>query len=166
MRFKPKPFLKPVKFKCLFCLECCRGRHVYLTYKDIERLVKAGYDPQEFLTFSIENGKVKFVLSVREWDLGCIFHDPETGKCKVHPHRPLICRIYPFMVSRRPLGVEGEKPIEFNGVKYWLYYDENCPGINVEDGDGIITPEEILKLGIKFEEELECTNFDTVLSLL
>lgn len=166
MRFRPKPFLKPVKFKCLFCLDCCRGRHVYLTYKDIERLIKAGYDPQGFLTFSIENGKIRFVLSVREWDLGCIFHDPETGKCKVHPHRPLICRIYPFMVSRKPLGVEGEEPVEVNGVKYWLYYDESCPGINAEDGEDVITPEEILELGTKFEEELERTNLDSVMNVL
>ncbi|AFK21609.1 YkgJ family cysteine cluster protein [Pyrococcus sp. ST04] len=166
MRFKPKPFVEPVRFKCLFCLDCCRGRHVYLTLGDIKRLVDAGYDPQDFLTFSIENGKIRFVLSIREWDLGCVFHDPETGMCKVHPYRPLICRIYPFMVSRKPLGIEGEKPIEVNGEKFWLYYDESCPGINAEGAEDVITPEEILELGIKFEEELERTDLDGLLELL
>ncbi|AEC51374.1 hypothetical protein PNA2_0456 [Pyrococcus sp. NA2] len=165
MRFLPKPFTKPVKFKCKFCLECCKGRHVYLTLNDIRRLIDAGYDPQEFVTISIEGGKIRFVLSVREWDLGCVFQDPETGLCRAHPHRPLICRIYPFMVSKKPLGVEGEKEIEFQGKKFWLYYDENCPGINEEDGD-VITPEDILKLGTKFEEELKATDLDGFIELL
>ncbi|CAB49353.1 YkgJ family cysteine cluster protein [Pyrococcus abyssi] len=165
MRFKPKPFTKPVKFKCKFCLDCCKGRHVYLTLKDIKRLIDAGKDPQEFLTISIEGNKIRFVLSVREWDLGCVFQDPETGLCTVHPHRPLICRIYPFMVSKKPLGVEGEKPIETKDGRFWLYYDENCPGINNKEGEEI-TPEQILKLGIEFERELEETTIDNVLDIL
>ncbi|ASJ01410.1 YkgJ family cysteine cluster protein [Thermococcus gorgonarius] len=158
MRFKPRPFTKPVPFKCLYCLDCCRGRHVYLTLKDIEKIAGEGHDPQDFVTFSIEGGKLRFVLSVREWDLGCVFHDPETGKCRIHPVRPLICRIYPFMVSRKPLGVEGEKPFEYKGEKLWLYYDESCPGINAEEPETMISPEEIAELGIEFERKLERTD--------
>jgi len=165
MRFKPRPFITPVRFKCLFCLDCCRGRHVYLTVSDIKRLVGSGHDPQKFLTFSIEGGNIRFVLSVREWDLGCIFHDPGTGKCTIHPIRPLICRIYPFMVSKRPLGVEGEEPVQYKGRMLWLYYDESCPGINSQEGE-VITPEEIAELGVKFEEELSRTTFEDVIKVL
>lgn len=57
MRFKPKPFTEPVGFRCLYCLDCCRGRHVYLTLKDIERIARTGKDPQDFVTFSIEGEK-------------------------------------------------------------------------------------------------------------
>ncbi len=166
MRFKPRPFTEPVSFRCLYCLDCCRGRHVYLTLKDIERLVRAGEDPEEFLTISIEGGKVRFVLSVREWDLGCVFHDPETGKCRVHAVRPAICRIYPFMVSKRPLGVEGEKPFNYRGQTLWLYYDESCPGVNAEEPETTITPEEIAELGVEFERALERTDVDGLLGLL
>ncbi|WP_456366489.1 YkgJ family cysteine cluster protein [Thermococcus sp.] len=166
MHFKPRAFTEPVSFRCLYCLDCCRGRHVYLTLKDIEMLMDAGKDPEEFLTISIEGNKVRFVLSVREWDLGCVFHDPETGKCIVHAVRPLICRIYPFMVSRKPLGVEGEKPFNYKGQTLWLYYDENCPGINAEGAETTITPEEVAKLGVEFEGELERTDMDGLLGLL
>jgi Fe-S-cluster containining protein len=57
MRFKPRPFTEPVGFRCLYCLDCCRGRHVYLTLKDIERIAETGKDPQDFVTFSIEGEK-------------------------------------------------------------------------------------------------------------
>lgn len=166
MRFKPRAFTEPIGFRCLYCLDCCRGRHIYLTLKDIERITKAGYDPQDFVTFSIEGDKVRFVLAVREWDLGCVFHDPETGKCTVHKVRPLICRIYPFMVSQRPLGVEGEKPFHYKGKELWLYYDESCPGVNADEPETMITPEEIAELGLEFEEEFERTDIEGFSELL
>ncbi|MDI3475668.1 MAG: uncharacterized protein PWQ79_1337 [Thermococcaceae archaeon] len=166
MRFKPKPFTGPVGSRCLYCLDCCRGRHVYLTLKDIERIAKTGKDPQDFVTFSIEGEKIRFVLSVREWDLGCVFHDPETGKCTIHEARPLICKIYPFMVSRKPLGVEGEEPFEYRGEKLWLYYDESCPGVNAEEPETRINPEEIAELGLEFEKELEETDMDRFAELI
>ncbi|AEH25068.1 YkgJ family cysteine cluster protein [Pyrococcus yayanosii] len=166
MRFKPRPFKKPIRFKCLFCLDCCRGRHVYLTLADIGRISKAGHDLQDFVTLSVEGGKVRFVLSVREWDLGCIFHNPETGRCTIHPVRPLICRIYPFMVSRKPIGVEGEEPVELGDAKLWLYYDANCPGVNAEGAGLVITPEEVAELGLRFEKEFKKTDLDGFIELL
>ena len=166
MRFKAKPFTEPVPFRCLYCLDCCRGRHVYLTLKDIERIARKGHDPQDFVTFSVEGNQIRFVLATREWDLGCVFHDPETGKCRVHDANPIICRIYPFMVSRKPLGVEGERPFEYKGEKLWLYYDESCPGINAEEPETTITPEEIAELGLEFEREFERTDMDGFAELI
>ncbi|ASJ10223.1 hypothetical protein A3L12_02400 [Thermococcus sp. P6] len=166
MRFEPKPFTEPLPFRCMFCLDCCRGRHVYLTLGDVERIAKAGYDPEEFVTFSVEGNKVRFVLSIREWDLGCVFHDPETGKCRIHRVRPLICRIYPFMVSEKPLGVEGERAFEYRGRKLWLYYDANCPGIKAENPEKIVSPEEIAELDLRFREEFEKTDVEGLAELL
>ncbi|NJE85527.1 YkgJ family cysteine cluster protein [Thermococcus sp. CX2] len=166
MRFKPKSFREDVHFKCKFCLDCCRGRFIYLTLKDIREIVKAGHDPQDSVMLTLDGGKVRFVMAYRKWDLGCVFHDPETGKCRIHDRNPIICRIYPFMVSRKPLGVEGEEPFEYKGEKLWLYYDESCPGINPEDPETVITPEEIAELGLEFERELEKTDMDGFLKLL
>ncbi len=166
MRFEPKPFTGPVPFKCLYCLDCCRGRHVYLTLKDIERIARKGHDPQDFVRLSVEGDKIRFVLAVREWDLGCVFHDPETGKCTIHDVNPIICRIYPFMVSRKPLGVEGERPFEYRGKKFWLYYDENCPGVNAQEPETTISPEEIAELGLEFEREFERTDVEGLAELL
>ncbi|WP_297091153.1 YkgJ family cysteine cluster protein [Thermococcus sp.] len=166
MRFEPRPFIEPVSFRCLYCLDCCRGRHVYLTLRDIEGIAKAGHDPQEFITFSIEGDKIRFVLAVREWDLGCVFHDPETGKCRIHRVNPIICRIYPFMVSRKPLGIEGERPFEYEGEELWLYYDASCPGINPEEPEIRITPEEIARLGLEFEREFEKTDMEGLAELM
>lgn len=164
MRFNPLPFLEPIPFECLNCLDCCRERWIYLTLGDIEGLMGLGKDPSQFMVVSMED-KPRFVLSVREWDLGCIFQDPETGLCIVHSRNPLICRIYPFMVSRKPLGVEGERPFEYEGEKLWLYYDKNCPGIGAEEPETIIAPEEIAKFGLEFEKELEETTLESVAEL-
>ncbi len=164
MRFKPKPLKSDVNFECKFCVDCCRGRFIYLTLGDIEKIAEHGHDPQDFLMLTFEGEKVRFVLAYREWDLGCIFHDPETGKCRIHDYSPLVCRIYPFMVSRKPLGVEGEEPFEYKGEKFWLYYDESCPGIG--GGNETITPEEIAELGIRFEKEMERTNLDEFAELI
>jgi len=164
--FKPSPFKSPVSFRCLFCVDCCRGRHVYLTVDDVERISRLGHDPSEFVTLSIEDAAVYPTLSIREWDLGCAFHDPETGRCRIHEAKPLICRIYPFMVSRKPLGVEGEEPFHYKGRTFWLYYDGNCPGINAEEPETAITSEEIAELGLEFEEEFRRTSLDALVRLV
>ncbi|MCD6140618.1 MAG: YkgJ family cysteine cluster protein [Thermococcus sp.] len=156
MRFKPKPLKSDVKFECKFCLDCCRDRFIYLTLSDIADIMAYGHDPQDFVLMTAEGGKIRFVLAYREWDLGCVFHDPETGKCKIHDYNPLICKIYPFMVSHKPLGIEGEEPFEYKGEKLWLYYDESCPGIG--EGDEIVTREDIAELGLKFQREFENTD--------
>ncbi|WP_087036858.1 YkgJ family cysteine cluster protein [Thermococcus litoralis] len=164
MRFKPKPLKSDVKFECKFCLDCCRGRFIYLTLHDIKNIMRRGYDPQDFILLTAEEGKIRFVLAYREWDLGCVFHDPETGKCKIHDYNPLICQIYPFMVSYKPLGIEGEEPFEYNGEKLWLYYDESCPGIG--EGKEVITREEVAELGVRFHKEFEKTDLEGLNSLL
>jgi len=162
MRFKPKPLKDDIAFECKFCLDCCRGRFIYLTLYDIKRIAKH-HDPQDFVVLTTENEQIRFILAYREWDLGCIFHDPETGKCKIHDYNPLICQIYPFMVSHKPLGIEGEEPFEYRGEKLWLYYDESCPGI----GKGkTITREEIAELGLKFKEEFDKSNLDGFVDLI
>ncbi|GAB6100896.1 YkgJ family cysteine cluster protein [Thermococcus atlanticus] len=157
MRFKPKPFREKVNFECKFCLDCCRERFIYLTLHDIERIAGKGHDVEDFVLLTAENGRIRFVMAYREWDLGCVFHDPETGKCRIHDYNPLVCRIYPFMVSHKPLGVDGEEPFEYKGEILWLYYDESCPGINAEEPETTITPEEIAELGVEFEREFERT---------
>lgn len=164
MKFKPKPLKSDVKFECKFCLDCCRGRFIYLTLSDIANIMAHGHDPHDFVLMTAEGGKIRFVLAYREWDLGCVFHDLETGKCKIHDYNPLICKIYPFMVSHKPLGIEGEEAFEYKGEKLWLYYDESCPGIG--EGDEIITREDIAKLGLKFQKEFEKTDLDGLNRLL
>ncbi|MBC7094123.1 YkgJ family cysteine cluster protein [Thermococcus sp.] len=164
MRFKPKPLKDDVNFECKFCLDCCRGRFIYLTISDITNIMAHGHDSQDFILMTAEGGKIRFFLAYREWDLGCIFHDPETGKCKIHSYNPLICKIYPFMVSHKPLGIEGEEPFEYKGEKLWLYYDESCPGIG--EGEKIIKKEDIAELGLKFQKESEKTDLDGLSRLL
>ncbi|WP_048165764.1 YkgJ family cysteine cluster protein [Palaeococcus pacificus] len=164
MRFKPKPLKKDVHFECKFCLDCCRGRFIYLTLYDIKRIAKNGHDVEDFIMLSMDSGKIRFVLSYREWDLGCIFQDLETGKCKIHDYNPLVCQLYPFMVSHKPLGIEGEEAFEYRGEKLWLYYDESCPGVG--EGEEIINMKEIAALGVKFKEELDKTDLEGFNSLL
>ena len=72
----------------------------------------------------------------------------------------LLFAVFTPMVSRKPLGVEGERPFRYKGETLWLYYDESCPGINAENPETTITPEEIAELGLEFEREFEKTDMD------
>ena len=58
MRFRPKPLKNDIKFECKFCIDCCRGRFIYLTLYDLKRIIEHGHDPQDFILFTAENGKI------------------------------------------------------------------------------------------------------------
>jgi len=60
MRFKPKPLKDDVNFECKFCLDCCRGRFIYLTISDIANIMAHGHDPQDFVLMTAEGGKIRF----------------------------------------------------------------------------------------------------------
>lgn len=112
------------------------------------------------MIFFIEGEKICFVFFVREWDLGCVFYDFEIGKCIIYKVRFFICRIYLFMVLKKLFGVEGEKFFEYRGERFWLYYDESCLGVNVEELEIMIMLEEIVEFGLEFEKELEEIDMD------
>jgi len=63
-----------------------------LSEEDVNRLEKAGFNRDEFAVRGRDG-----ILRLRNRDGWCVFYDPEGRRCKVYPHRPLGCRLYPII---------------------------------------------------------------------
>jgi Fe-S-cluster containining protein len=91
---------------------CCRVLSVVLTVPEAVRLVRAsGKKPQQALEFSsgvnyrhtphypvlaLENGQLHdYFLVIRHSGEDCIFLGKDLA-CELYPHRPFVCRLYPF----------------------------------------------------------------------
>ncbi|MFQ5758514.1 MAG: YkgJ family cysteine cluster protein, partial [Candidatus Bathyarchaeia archaeon] len=93
-----------LRFGCRRCATfCCRLGGPKLTKKDIERIVKAGYEVREFFVpFKGESEcSPTFLGSLKSIeDSSCIFlrFNPEKGnyECSIYDFRPALCRLYPF----------------------------------------------------------------------
>jgi|YelNatPaOPRAMG01_1025707.scaffolds.fasta_scaffold01155_35 Fe-S-cluster containining protein len=77
--------------RCLRCGMCCRQTEMELSSSDIQRLVDAGFRPEDFVV--MWDG----VSRLRNVDGWCYFYDPKERRCKVYRIRPLGCRIYPVV---------------------------------------------------------------------
>ncbi len=116
------------KFRCLEnCAECCFRLEVPLRDEDIERLEELGYSTWEFVDYEkmFYRGDrfLGYALKKRPFDGGCIFLQ-EDGKCKVYPHRPLACKLYPFVLIRKG-----------NTLEVYIKEEGFCKGINHPQGE-------------------------------
>jgi len=97
-----------LKFKCQHCASlCCRLGGPPLAQKDINTIMKAGYDPGEFLD-STSSDRFRFSKSMQSvmrnrQDGSCIFleinKEGSTYECLIYDHRPALCRLYPFQLE-------------------------------------------------------------------
>ena len=104
---------------CKGCSDCCRGMgsSILLDPMDIWRLSHClQMSFEEMLDKHIELGMVDGMilpnLKMTEGTDACSFLNEE-GRCRIHPYRPGICRLF-------PLG----RIYEENGFKYFLQIDE------------------------------------------
>ncbi|ASJ00170.1 YkgJ family cysteine cluster protein [Thermococcus gorgonarius] len=127
-----------VKFKCVEnCGKCCRELEIPLRDEDIERIEELGYNAWEFVDYEklFYRGD-KFLgygLKKRPFDDSCVFLDPETKRCRIYKHRPLACRLYPFVFIKK-----GDK------MEVHIKLDSLCPGIDHPEGEPV-TAEFILR---------------------
>jgi Fe-S-cluster containining protein len=78
--------------KCSCCGTCCQKTKMMLSFEDVKRLERLGYDCQKFI-FRDRQGF--FCL---QNDHGhCFFYDVWNHSCKVYKDRPLGCHIYPVI---------------------------------------------------------------------
>ncbi|MFH1404012.1 MAG: YkgJ family cysteine cluster protein [Candidatus Altiarchaeota archaeon] len=74
------------EFKCTCCGNCCRFRITPVTPEDVKRLADAG---ETGFSASVDGeGSLKRVNG------RCVFLKDD--KCRVHGHRPAVCREFPF----------------------------------------------------------------------
>ncbi len=118
------------KFKCIEnCGKCCIELDIPLRDEDIALIEDLGYNVWEFVDYEkmfYRGDKfLGYALKKRPFDDACIFLD-ENNRCKIYPHRPRACKLYPFILIRHgPL------------LKVYIRDDKFCPGINHPDGDAI-----------------------------
>ena len=75
-------------FKCKRCGYCCTLR-AKVDDEDVHSILKLGYDD-----FFEEDSDNKFIKMNNN---RCYFLD-DKNECKIHLHRPKICRKYPFLI--------------------------------------------------------------------
>ena len=119
------------KFKCVEnCGKCCEELEIPLRDEDIAKIEELEYNAWEFVDYEklfYRGDKfLGYALKKRPFDDACIFLDPETKRCKIYNHRPLACRLYPFIFVK-------------HGKKMEIYVKEDsfCPGINHPEGEPV-----------------------------
>lgn len=93
---------------CTRCGACCTSFGVCVTPSDIRRISSAtGLQPKEFIDTVQDypgrertepalliDGEMQILVLRRSPSNVCIFYSPRG--CKIYPHRPTLCRTYPF----------------------------------------------------------------------
>ncbi|HNR29528.1 MAG TPA: YkgJ family cysteine cluster protein [Candidatus Hydrogenedentes bacterium] len=123
-----------VRFQCHHCNHCCTEVVCLPTPWDVLRIVRGtGADPFRFLEFLrpdeiceveaddptwLDVNGAKYIMALRRTADGCFFLDKATRFCAVYKHRPILCRLYPFVIEENARG-------EFLGFS--LHKDVGCP---------------------------------------
>jgi Fe-S-cluster containining protein len=98
--------IKELGFKCELCAHCCKkdfNDHVFLLDTDVATV--RGIDPKvlvpaPYYEFCDQKGRFYvsgYALKTKS-DGSCVFLENE--RCKIYEARPLICRVYPYMLHR------------------------------------------------------------------
>ncbi len=107
--------IREIGFYCTRCGDCCSGSGtdanlVMVTPEEIDRISRgAGESPDRFTEPYPEyigtgsGGSITFERCLRRSHSGCTFLSGNS--CTVYPHRPWICRTYPFMLDDDELRV-------------------------------------------------------------
>ncbi|MDV0447907.1 hypothetical protein MsAg5_18280 [Methanosarcinaceae archaeon Ag5] len=103
--------IREVGFECDLCGKCCTrafNDHVFLLDADVRRILeidennKTALMPSPYFDFCDQNGNFYvsgFCLKTKGDDVGTC-HFLENGRCRIYDKRPLICRVYPYMIHR------------------------------------------------------------------
>ncbi len=102
--------IQDVGFTCDRCARCCTrafNGHVHLLDDDVERLSRHDFSalepafPYDFCdrhgTFYVSGYTIR---AHRDAAGSCLFL--EDGRCRIYDERPMVCRVYPFMLHREP----------------------------------------------------------------
>jgi len=82
----------PFSFSCRVCGRCCAGKVIMAGPHEILGMSRElGITTTEFLALYANNGGTTLRFGA---DGRCVF--VTTAGCKVHPRRPLVCRLYPL----------------------------------------------------------------------
>jgi len=113
--------IQEVGFSCDLCARCCTrafNGHVHLLDDDAERVCShdpAALEPAVTYDFCDLHGTFYvsgYTIRSRQDTAGsCLFLDD--GRCRIYDDRPMVCRVYPFMLHREP---DGEGVIDWRQI--------------------------------------------------
>jgi len=112
---------KNIRFECQRCARCCgdtpeRKRNILLLEPEVKQISSVtGLEATKFSNPSSGTEPYRYVMKKKEGK--CIFL--KGIDCQIYPHRPLICRFYPFSLEQL-----GAKSYEFRVT-------EECPGVRL-----------------------------------
>ena len=94
--------LNGVSYNCQSTGFCCKQFTIPVTENEIEKIEKGGYDSFQFIAEESasliptkDSGIQKvYFLKKKPFTDECVFL--EENLCKIHPFKPLACRLYPF----------------------------------------------------------------------
>ena len=92
----------PYSFHCRRCGVCCANKRLTLSPSERKRLAVFLGVPEERFTTDFLDSESGELLSASNGD--CVFL--EAGLCRVHPVRPLVCRLFPLGLLRDETGRE------------------------------------------------------------
>ncbi len=159
-----------IRFTCQKCGKCC-GAEVIVSYADVYRLSEDERIREEILKkHQPRQAKGNLVYStnslmgVRERYPCCFLKD---NKCTVYTLRPLICRIFPFLVlpeevkPKRPYKIIATRKTEEGEVFHLAIIGLNCPGLGVGEE---VDFDKLFEIGIEEYENFKDTYYDALLS--
>lgn len=94
-------------FSCTCCGRCCTkaaNDHVFLLDEDVRRIRQGHPDvlvPAPYFEACDQNGRFfvsGYALKTMDGNI-CTFLN-ESGRCRIYADRPLICRVYPYMLHQ------------------------------------------------------------------
>ena len=94
--------LSPYSFKCRRCGVCCNNKRIAPSPSERSRLTAFLRIPDNHFAAEYldpDSGELRTTP-----DADCIFLGP--GGCRVHPARPLVCRLFPLGLLRNEAGGE------------------------------------------------------------
>ncbi len=108
-------------FECKMCGECCWGRGISVSEKEIKRMAEfLGIKEELFKTQYCVINKNGYELKTKESGYCIFLKKSKKGRiCAVHPVKPDLCKKWPFFKSI----VSDEEE--------WRNAMDACPGINL-----------------------------------
>ncbi|MFW9998718.1 MAG: YkgJ family cysteine cluster protein [Candidatus Hodarchaeota archaeon] len=116
---------KVESWKCVSCGLCCRSYDISLEKNEYEKIyILFGSE-----IFNYNKYPIKYFLK-RTISGNCIFQETSDGKskCKIHQIKPIICKIFPFLIlksnNKRLFYLYRKK-------RYNIYLERKCKGIKI-----------------------------------
>jgi len=145
------PVLEGFRFECQRCGFCCNNLMPTLTINELSYFSEHDLKLRYFVKSERDTGKIHIILPCKPPNEECWAYCHTENKCLIYQHRPIACRMYPFIVR-----VYHKSPPTYNEVvasldgmgdtqtirKYihtvdenrWLFLaykvDKRCPGFD------------------------------------